>query len=538
MKRTVSLILILTAALLALTSIATAGVPGLMNYQGRLTDEEGRPLDDTLLLAFAIYDDSTSGSLIWTEAHDSVIVTEGLFTVLLGSVNPISHTMFADTLRWLQIAIEGEPIVPRIRLISAPFAFRAATVDGATGGVISGDVDIQSDLTVSGKATIGSGHTNTGAYAFVTGYNNTVGGNYSFAAGQRARVGETHHGTFAWADATDADFESSGQNQFLIRASGGVGIGTNSPVGQLHVESTDLYAGYFTSDHLSSGTQVVHSEFTGTGDYDAAAVYGRSTPADSWGYGGYFQGGYQGVYGKVLPTGTDVYLGVNGFVSGGSGLNCGAYGKASDGSSNYGVYGSANGGLARCSIIGIYGRSPACDADYAGYFYGNVHVTGTVNEGALGFKIDHPLDPGNKYLCHSGVESPDMMNVYNGNVILDANGEATVQLPNYFEKVNKDFRYQLTCIGGFAPVYIAERIFDNSFKIAGGKAGLEVSWQVTGIRMDPFAQANRIPVEPDKSAEERGKYLHPQVYGLGEEYGIHYEEHKRLEERLQEKSGQ
>jgi hypothetical protein len=418
-----------------------------MNYQGRLTDQEGRPLDDTLLLAFAIYDDSTSGSLIWTEAHDSVIVTEGLFTVLLGSANPLSDTMFADTVRWLQITIEGEPIVPRIRLISAPFAFRAATVDGATGGVISGDVDIQSDLTVSGKATIG----------------------------------------------------------------------------QLQVESSDLYAGYFTSDYLGSGTQVVHSEFAGTGDYDATAVYGRATPADSWGYGGYFEGGYQGVCGKVLPIGGEVYLGVNGSVSGGSGLNCGLHGKASAGSFNYGVYGSANGGLAKCSIIGVYGRSPWCDADYAGFFYGNVHVTGTVNQGALGFKIDHPLDP---------------KNVYNGNIILDANGEATVQLPHYFQEVNKDFRYQLTCVGGFAPVYIAERISDNSFKIAGGKAGLEISWQVTGIRTDPFTQANRIPVEPNKSAEERGKYLHPQVYGLVEEYGIHYEEHKHMDERLSEKSAQ
>lgn len=461
MKRAVSLTIILTAALMALTSIATAGVPGLMNYQGRLTGEGGEPLDDTLFMTFTIHDDSADGSIIWTEAHDSVIVTEGLFTVLLGSANLISDTLFADTARWLQITIEGEPIIPRTHLTSMPFAFRAATVDGATGGVISGDVDVQSDLTVSGKATIS----------------------------------------------------------------------------QLHVESSDLYAGYFTSSHLSSDAQVVHSEFTGTGNYDATAVYGRSTPADSWGYGGYFQGGYQGVYGKVLPTGEEVYSGISGFVSGGSGINCGVYGKGTGGSLNYGVYGSASGGLARCSIIGVYGRSPACDADYAGYFYGNVHVTGTVNEGALGFKIDHPLDPENKYLCHSGVESPDMMNVYNGNVILDANGEATVQLPDYFETVNKDFRYQLTCLGGFAPVYVAEKISKNSFRIAGGEAGMEVSWQVTGIRIDPFAQANRIPVELDKPAEERGKYLHPQVYGLGEEYGIHYQEHERMEEKLQEKSG-
>jgi hypothetical protein len=50
----------------------------------------------------------------------------------------------------------------------------------------------------------------------------------------------------------------------------------------------------------------------------------------------------------------------------------------------------------------------------------------------------------------------------------------------------KDFRYQLTCIGGSALVYISEEIKNNRFAIAGGKQGLKVSWQVTGIRKDPY----------------------------------------------------
>lgn len=116
-------------------------------------------------------------------------------------------------------------------------------------------------------------------------------------------------------------------------------------------------------------------------------------------------------------------------------------------------------------------------------------------EGAKNFRIDHPLDPENKYLLHTSVESPDMKNVYDGVVTLDENGQAWVELPNWFEALNKDFRYQLTCIGGYAPVYIAEKIQDNRFKIAGGKAELEVSWQVTGIRNDAWARANRRPIE-------------------------------------------
>jgi len=136
------------------------------------------------------------------------------------------------------------------------------------------------------------------------------------------------------------------------------------------------------------------------------------------------------------------------------------------------------------------------------------------------FKIDHPLDPANKYLYHTSVESPDMMNIYNGNVVLDANGEAEVQLPDWFEALNEDFRYQLTCIGGFAPVYVAREIENNSFRIAGGKSGLKVSWQVTGIRHDAYAQAHRSPVEVEKPTKERGHYLYPELFSASRDKAI------------------
>jgi hypothetical protein len=142
-----------------------------------------------------------------------------------------------------------------------------------------------------------------------------------------------------------------------------------------------------------------------------------------------------------------------------------------------------------------------------------LEVIGSVSKGGGSFKIDHPLDPENKYLYHSFVESPDMMNVYNGNVVLDGKGEASVQLPDYFEALNHEFRYQLTALGAPGPdLYIAEKIKDNSFKIAGGQPGMEVSWQVTGIRQDPYANEHRIPVEKDKAQDERGLYLYPDVY--------------------------
>jgi hypothetical protein len=135
-----------------------------------------------------------------------------------------------------------------------------------------------------------------------------------------------------------------------------------------------------------------------------------------------------------------------------------------------------------------------------------------LTKGSGSFKIDHPLDPENKYLYHSLVESPDMKNIYDGVAVLDEYGEAWVELPEWFEGLNRDFRYQLTCIGGFAQVYIAEEIYLNRFKIGGGIPGMKVSWQVTGIRQDPYANTFRVPVEEAKPENERGRFLYPEVY--------------------------
>lgn len=122
------------------------------------------------------------------------------------------------------------------------------------------------------------------------------------------------------------------------------------------------------------------------------------------------------------------------------------------------------------------------------------------------FQIAHPVDPTNKYLSHSFVESPDMMNVYNGNVTLDGDGTAWVRLPDWFEALNRDFRYQLTAIGAPGPnLYIASKVAGNRFNIAGEATDGEVSWQVTGIRQDAWANAHRIAVEQEKPSTERAR---------------------------------
>jgi hypothetical protein len=113
-----------------------------------------------------------------------------------------------------------------------------------------------------------------------------------------------------------------------------------------------------------------------------------------------------------------------------------------------------------------------------------------------------------------------MKNIYDGTAVLNKKGEAVIELPKWFQALNKDFRYQLTCIGGYAPVYIAEEISNNHFKIAGGKPGLKVSWMVTGVRQDAYANAHRIPVEEEKPEAERGRYTYPELYGEPPEKAI------------------
>jgi len=149
-------------------------------------------------------------------------------------------------------------------------------------------------------------------------------------------------------------------------------------------------------------------------------------------------------------------------------------------------------------------------------FQGNLTVGGALAKGSGTFAIDHPLDPKNKLLFHSFVESPDVKNIYDGTAVLDLNGEATIELPSYFEALNKDFRYQFFPHEQSMPdLHISEEVSGNQFTIAGGAPNGTVSWQVTGIRHDPFIKAYPIEAEVEKGPHtlvEKGEYLFPELY--------------------------
>ena len=146
----------------------------------------------------------------------------------------------------------------------------------------------------------------------------------------------------------------------------------------------------------------------------------------------------------------------------------------------------------------------------AGQFFGDVRVSGTLTKANLQFEIDHPLDPANKFLHHSAIESDEMKNIYDGVAEIDAQRGAEVVLPNWFEALNEHFRYQLTPIGASAPdLHIARELHNGRFTIAGAEPGTKVCWLVSGVRHDAYAKAHPLQVEMEKSRDETGLYLHP-----------------------------
>jgi hypothetical protein len=153
-------------------------------------------------------------------------------------------------------------------------------------------------------------------------------------------------------------------------------------------------------------------------------------------------------------------------------------------------------------------------ATQAAIFTGNVQVAGTLSKSAGSFRIDNPLRPGTQYLSHSFVESPGMKNIYDGIVRTDARGFATVAMPDWFDALNRDYRYQLTVIGrSFAKAIVWEELHNGRFVIRTDEPRTKVSWMLTGIRDDAYARANRIPVISEKRGADRGRYLFPQGFG-------------------------
>ncbi len=207
----------------------SADVPYMVNYQGRLTDSGGTPLDTTVDLAFCLFANETSTMPLWTETHPSVTVVDGMFELILGSITPIPQSVFDGNIRWLSIEIDGgPPPTSRIPIVSVAYAMRAGHADtaayalaapggGGSGWEVSGNyvrlettpdsvgigvltpsakLDVNGDVRFSSRLTVGGSHTNTGNNASITGGSfNTITGDYSVIGGGNSNRTEQIYST-------------------------------------------------------------------------------------------------------------------------------------------------------------------------------------------------------------------------------------------------------------------------------------------------------------------------------------------------------
>jgi hypothetical protein len=310
-------------------------------------------------------------------------------------------------------------------------------------------------------------------------------------------------------------------------------------VDQFNSGSTGIYgSGGPTVGSMSGGTGLAGqggASFS-AGFFGGDGVYGQGgNPLVAHSYGGNGGEFYGGGNASLVGGG-----GVGVWVQGGDSAPLSGGGDGGDffgGGNDSGAFAGGRGLFAQGGDSGVGSGATAGNGieaypgqgplSVAGYFGGNVTVQGNLSKAGGSFVIDHPTDPEHKFLYHSFVESPDMMNIYNGTVFTDGSGMAVVRMPEWFEALNRDFRYQLTVIGQFAQAIVASEIANSSFVIRTDKPGIKVSWQVTGIRQDAWANAHRIPLEVEKAPEEQGHYLHPELHGHAGEPDIQELHHPR-----------
>ncbi|HJT01178.1 MAG TPA: hypothetical protein VJ756_18945 [Terriglobales bacterium] len=524
------------------TESVTAPVPRLMRFSG-VVRNGGASQTGVAGVTFLLYKSQEGGAPLWIETQNVKIDSTGHYTAFIGSTKtdglPIELFSSGEA-RWLGVQVEGQLEQPRVLLLSVPYALKAA--DAETLGGKPASAFSLADPVQSGFSATPTGPKPTSS-------ENTVTGRSRGTAGFIAR----------WTSSRTL----GNAILFFQDASGRVGIGTTTPLSLLHVNGlTQVGLGTATPTAVLTATSIssTYAGITATGFHGVDLVTGRGTGTDGidafggGGAGGTAQGG-NGVVGiggdgntpsSVGGTGlvghggvgSSPGLGVAGFGADGGGIGVvgnGGFGDPSGGPGVFGMGGPAFPGGGGTDGDGVFGSSDGSTSGFAGNFNGDLNVSGTIFAGTKDFRIDHPLDPANKYLLHASVESSEMMDVYSGNAILDRGGQATVQLPPWFEVVNTDFRYQLTSVGVPSPgLYVAKEIANHQFTIAGGTPGGKVSWQISAVRNDPYAKANPLVVEQAKRPRERGYYIHPKLYGASEEKSIEWARHPYAMRKMKE----
>jgi hypothetical protein len=408
------------------------------------------------------------------------------------------------------------------------------SLNGLTGNVtLAAGANIT--ITPSGNTlTIAAANALTGVA-----HDTTLQGNGTLASPLGVAVPLILSGSGANGNATITATNTSGVGAVGIRGVGGSGMGI----------------------HFGVPTGVIGESNTGVGvlgnSNDFNGVIGRSNSMDSMNAGvegscancnGVRGEGLAGVSGKgsdrvgsfvgvgVDGRGGDSSVGIAGngvFAEGGDSNNGeGGEGIFTRGGEGNGAGNKSGTGIRAVSGIVVNGAT----AGPAGRFLGDVQITGNMSAtGTKMFKIDHPIDPENKYLNHAAIESSEVLNIYSGNITTDQNGDATIALPDWFEALNTDFRYQLTVIGTFAQAIVASKMKGNRFVIKTTAPNTEVSWQVTGVRSDAGMKKYPFKVEETKTERERGHYLTPEVFNQPEEKSIEWALHPEMMQKLKQR---
>ena len=490
---------------------ASGIVPPVVKFGGILTDVNSKPLTGTVGVTFSLYKDQEGGAPLWMETQNVQPDKAGHYSVMLGSATsqglPAS-TFASGEARWLGVQAQGQAEQARTLLMSVPYALKALDAETIGGKPLSA---LQLAAPNGGSSSASSGSNKAPVANTIT---------CTSGSGCKKNFVPLFNSNGGAATVRDSIIEENGST---LRVAGSVGL-----TGQISAVASSISAAVAANDNTSGGSAGVAGTSTNGIGVVATGITGLLGTGEgidgvgvsaSGNLGVYANGNAAGVYGVsttstgVIGTSTN-YIGVYG--------SGGATGVTGVSSSGPGVVAQS----ATAWALDAYGTSTATGvlagsaSGWAAWFNGNVDVDGNLSKAGGSFKIDHPLDPANKYLYHSFVESPDMMNIYNGNVTSDAQGDAVVPLPEWFETLNRDFRYQLTVIGQFAQAIVATEIADGRFSVKTDKPSVKVSWQVTGIRQDAWANAHRIPVEQKKPDLERGFYLHPELYGAPEEKGV------------------
>jgi len=280
--------MIVVAAVLLCATIAVAAPPTSLTVQGKLTDALGAPLPaGAKIFSFRIYDANTLGTQVWPsggvgEIQSITSSTDGLWVGLVGAVNPLTNPVFSDSVRWLEINVDGTTL-PRVRLVTGPYAFRVATVDGASGGTITSSLGIGQTNNPAGQNTLASGQANS-----VFGDRSSVtGGSVNSAFGVEAHVGGGMvNGAFGDRSTIGGGGNNRTRGQYSVVGGGGgptaadsnaaignwsfIGGGQqNHAVGELSAVAGGGGPGGFTSGNTASGAQ----SFVGGGSGNIAGGF-------------------------------------------------------------------------------------------------------------------------------------------------------------------------------------------------------------------------------------------------------------------------